>query len=59
MKHYITPDFSIVTVDHADIVTLSIGQNTFCLDFGTDFFSGVGSGESGSINFADWNNDFM
>ncbi len=59
MKHYKTPNVCVVNVEDADIVTLSIGENTFGLDFGNDFKTGVKNQQSGNINSVSFNNDFQ
>ena len=59
MKHYNNPIVCVVAIEDADIVTLSIGENTFGLDFGNDFSSGVQSGQSGSIGSVSFGNDFQ
>ncbi len=58
MKRYIIPDLVVITVEDADIVTLSIGENTFGLDFGS-FKSGVQDNQSGSMSSVDFSNDFQ
>ena len=58
MKHYNTPSVLVVAIEDADIVTLSIGENTFGLDFG-NFKSGVQDNQSGIINSVDFSNDFQ
>lgn len=59
MKVYNTPCVCVVNVEDADIVTLSIGENTFGLDFGNDFKTGVGNKQSGNINSVSFKNDFQ
>ncbi len=58
MKHYKTPDVCVVNIEDADIVTLSIGENTFGLDFGS-FKSGVQDNQSGNMSSVDFSNDFQ
>ncbi len=57
MKQYITPYLNSITVENADILTVSIGDGTFHMGFGS-FSESVGKSGSGSTIHTDWNNDF-
>ena len=53
MKRYVNPHVTVITVADADVLTLSLGNGTFSLDF-DKFRTGVGTESDGNASVVDW-----
>ena len=54
MKQYVNPRVTVITVADADVLTMSVGNYVFRMNFGDDFHSGVGTESDGNASVVDW-----
>ena len=54
MKQYVNSRVTVITVADADVLTMSVGNCIFHMDFGDNFHSGVGTESDGNASVVDW-----